>query len=140
MTHNFRERPRYRRKFPGPIRQLVRPAKPCCLMRFPLRRHPVSQLMRRVLSVFFCLHLILISLRISEPLRYLFFSLLFRTLYFSPNHLSVIPPNASILRSRKNGQFRRLSSLLPGSHSTTNISSISFAPSASNCPEGSTTN
>src|SRR5271157_439325 len=42
LPHNFRERPRYRRKFPRPIRQLMWPPQPRSLMLLPLRRHPPS--------------------------------------------------------------------------------------------------
>ena len=42
VPHDFRKRPRYRRKFARPVGQLVRPAKPCRLVRLPFGGHAVA--------------------------------------------------------------------------------------------------
>src|SRR5712664_1538982 len=60
--------------------------------------------------------------------------------YFSPSQRLRIGGYASMRRSRRNGQLRRVSSLFAGSHSTTRISSWSFAASERTCPKGSATN
>src|SRR5208282_5396176 len=76
----------------------------------------------------------------SAPLRYLpsFFPSVRPS---SPSsHLRNNGSYASILLSLKNGQFLRVSSLFPGSHSTTSISSFSCAASAITTPNGSATN
>src|SRR6202011_458107 len=102
VANDLGEGPRDGREFAGPVGHLVRPTEPGRFMMFPLGGHREATFKWRAVG------------RRSRHSGY------------SPNQRFRIGPYASIRRSRKNGQLRRVSSLFAGSHSTIRISSWSF--------------
>src|SRR5436190_4306008 len=140
MTHDLRESPRNGCEFPGPVRQFVRPAEPCGLVRLPLGGHAKAQRVwsrgtgdrghDSALRSGCCFNTELAeNTERSKAAR-----------YFSPSQRFRIGWYASMRRSRRNGQLRRVSSLFTGSHSTTRISSLQLEASETIWPNGSATN
>ena len=133
MADDFRVGPGNGGKFAGPVGEFVRPAEPGGVVGFPFGGHPEA-----VIEWSLCCDCGVVAFRrrvtwCVERFRW------HEDSSYSPSQRLRMGWYASMRRSRRNGQLRRVSSLFAGSHSTTRISSLSLEASATIWPKGSAT-